>query len=334
MQYLFLNGRFIRDRSLQHALGEAYRGLLLTGRFPICFLHLDMPPALVDVNVHPDEARSPLPGRRADLQPAARHAADEVSVDRPRGRAAPPGERRLSGGDGRRRRRAAPPAASDLWEWAKRQLGPATRADDGASRRRLRRRCRHSAQRSGAAAAAPRRLAAAGRPRRRAVRDAAAATRRATRPTRSRDARRRRRTTPRRIARPPRALQIHNRYLVDRNRRRPGGHRPARAARADPVRGAARARARRRGREPAAAGARAGRPGRQRSGGRAGEPRAAGPAGRGGRAVRRRNGAGLGLSGDAREPAAGRGAPRVWSSSCSPGASGPKRATCSTSCCT
>ena len=52
-QYLFLNGRFIRDRSLQHALGEAYRGLLLVGRFPICFLKLDMPPELVDVNVHP-----------------------------------------------------------------------------------------------------------------------------------------------------------------------------------------------------------------------------------------------------------------------------------------
>ena len=43
LQYLFLNGRFIRDRSLQHALGEAYRGLLLTGRYPICFLHLDIP---------------------------------------------------------------------------------------------------------------------------------------------------------------------------------------------------------------------------------------------------------------------------------------------------
>lgn len=53
MQYLFLNGRAIRDRSLQHALGEAYRGLLLTGRQPICFLRLDMPAALVDVNVHP-----------------------------------------------------------------------------------------------------------------------------------------------------------------------------------------------------------------------------------------------------------------------------------------
>ncbi len=53
MQYLFLNGRHIRDRSLQHALGEAYRGLLMVGRFPVCFLHLDMPAQLVDVNVHP-----------------------------------------------------------------------------------------------------------------------------------------------------------------------------------------------------------------------------------------------------------------------------------------
>jgi DNA mismatch repair protein MutL len=53
MQYLFLNGRHIRDRSLQHALGEAYRGLLMVGRFPVCFLRLELPPNQVDVNVHP-----------------------------------------------------------------------------------------------------------------------------------------------------------------------------------------------------------------------------------------------------------------------------------------
>ena len=53
MQYLFLNGRCIRDRALQHALSEAYRGLLMVGRFPICFLRLDMPAKMVDVNVHP-----------------------------------------------------------------------------------------------------------------------------------------------------------------------------------------------------------------------------------------------------------------------------------------
>ncbi len=53
LQYLFLNGRAIRDRSLGHALSEAYRGLLLTGRYPIAFLRIEMPAQMVDVNVHP-----------------------------------------------------------------------------------------------------------------------------------------------------------------------------------------------------------------------------------------------------------------------------------------
>ena len=52
-QYVFLNGRHIRDRSLQHALGEAYRGMLMTGRYPIAVVALEMPVELVDVNVHP-----------------------------------------------------------------------------------------------------------------------------------------------------------------------------------------------------------------------------------------------------------------------------------------
>jgi DNA mismatch repair protein MutL len=53
MQYLFLNGRYIRDRALQHSLGEAYRGLLMVGRLPVCFLHIEIDPKTVDVNVHP-----------------------------------------------------------------------------------------------------------------------------------------------------------------------------------------------------------------------------------------------------------------------------------------
>ena len=53
LQYVFLNGRHIRERSLQHALSEAYRGLLLTGRYPIAFLSLSMSADAVDVNVHP-----------------------------------------------------------------------------------------------------------------------------------------------------------------------------------------------------------------------------------------------------------------------------------------
>jgi len=52
-QYLFLNGRWIQDRSLQHALTEAYRGLMMVGRHPVAFLFLEVPPDDVDVNVHP-----------------------------------------------------------------------------------------------------------------------------------------------------------------------------------------------------------------------------------------------------------------------------------------
>ena len=56
MQYLFLNGRWIRDRSLGHALQEAYRGLLMTGRYAVAFLFLELPPDQVDVNVHPTKS--------------------------------------------------------------------------------------------------------------------------------------------------------------------------------------------------------------------------------------------------------------------------------------
>ncbi len=52
-QYLFVGGRFVKDRSLGHALSESYRGLLMVGRQPVAFLFLDLPAEEVDVNVHP-----------------------------------------------------------------------------------------------------------------------------------------------------------------------------------------------------------------------------------------------------------------------------------------
>ena len=56
LQYLFVNGRWFRDRSLAHALQEAFRGLLMTGRYAVGFLFLTVPPDKVDVNVHPTKA--------------------------------------------------------------------------------------------------------------------------------------------------------------------------------------------------------------------------------------------------------------------------------------
>jgi DNA mismatch repair protein MutL len=55
-QFFFLNGRPIRDRFIQHALREAYRGLTEPGRHPAAILLISMPPQDVDVNVHPTKS--------------------------------------------------------------------------------------------------------------------------------------------------------------------------------------------------------------------------------------------------------------------------------------
>jgi len=52
-QYVFLNGRFIRDKFISHAFKEAYRGCLEPDRFPVVFLFIQMPYEDYDVNVHP-----------------------------------------------------------------------------------------------------------------------------------------------------------------------------------------------------------------------------------------------------------------------------------------
>ena len=52
-QQIYLNGRPINDRSLSHALREAYRGLIESSRHPTAILFIQMDPSRVDVNVHP-----------------------------------------------------------------------------------------------------------------------------------------------------------------------------------------------------------------------------------------------------------------------------------------
>jgi DNA mismatch repair protein MutL len=52
----FINGRPVQDGALIAALVQAYHTLLMVGRYPIAVLFLEMPPELVDVNVHPTKA--------------------------------------------------------------------------------------------------------------------------------------------------------------------------------------------------------------------------------------------------------------------------------------
>jgi DNA mismatch repair protein MutL len=52
-QYLFLNGRYIVNRALNHAIVSGYGEILPRGAFPVYILQLELDPQLVDVNVHP-----------------------------------------------------------------------------------------------------------------------------------------------------------------------------------------------------------------------------------------------------------------------------------------
>ena len=53
LQTFFVNDRPVKSRLLIQALEEAYRNQIMVGKFPACVLHLTIPPASVDVNVHP-----------------------------------------------------------------------------------------------------------------------------------------------------------------------------------------------------------------------------------------------------------------------------------------
>lgn len=52
-QYFFINGRFVKDKVLANSVYVAYRVYAQTGQYPAALIFLDMPPAMVDVNVHP-----------------------------------------------------------------------------------------------------------------------------------------------------------------------------------------------------------------------------------------------------------------------------------------
>ncbi|MEG1153454.1 MAG: DNA mismatch repair endonuclease MutL [Ruthenibacterium sp.] len=77
MQYFFVNGRFVKNRTMMAALEAAYKGAMMQGKFPGCVLSLTMPADLVDVNVHPAKTEVRF-AREKDVFDAVYHAVKSV----------------------------------------------------------------------------------------------------------------------------------------------------------------------------------------------------------------------------------------------------------------
>ncbi len=98
--FFFVNDRYIKDRLLHRAVMNGYRNLLPTGRFPVVFLHFEISPSEIDINVHPtkqeikfsreDAVFSAVYGtirqswdKREEAQKEVQHVFNEVDDEKP-----------------------------------------------------------------------------------------------------------------------------------------------------------------------------------------------------------------------------------------------------------
>lgn len=81
MQYFFINGRYIRSRTVTAAVDNAYATRIAKERFPFCILNIEITPGLVDVNVHPSKLEVKFTNERLIYEAVYYAVLDVVTKD-------------------------------------------------------------------------------------------------------------------------------------------------------------------------------------------------------------------------------------------------------------
>jgi DNA mismatch repair protein MutL len=132
---LFVNRRWVRSRPLTFAVEEAYRGLLMTGRFPIAVLDITLPAEELDVNVHPTKAEIRLRREREVFAIVQRHVRRAL-IDQspaPEARAASWGAAAAAPGSATRPAAVLPAAVEPRFKSSRPPMQPGT-AEEGTPR--------------------------------------------------------------------------------------------------------------------------------------------------------------------------------------------------------
>ena len=132
-QWLFVNGRAVRDRGILHAIAGAYHTLLPRGRHPFVLIFLEVPADRVDVNVHPAKWEVRLADSGA-IHEMVRHAIrsaleEERPLARLEGLVPAPVPAVATSGAGRRETQSLSGAPSESWEFSAGTPGATTLFD-------------------------------------------------------------------------------------------------------------------------------------------------------------------------------------------------------------
>lgn len=102
MQYFFINGRYIRSRTITAAVDNAYATRIAKERFPFCILNVEITPGLVDVNVHPSKLEVKFTNERLIYEAVYYAVLDVVTKDNSMPELNIPSSPRITGADAAR----------------------------------------------------------------------------------------------------------------------------------------------------------------------------------------------------------------------------------------